>query len=170
MADDPTPPEGDQPAKGDPEPTKDPDSLGDGGKKALDAERKARRDAEKATTDLQKRLKEYEDRDKTDGEKAADALRAAEKRADEAEARALRLEVAADKGLTPVQAKRLVGSTKEELEADADEILEAFPASSATPPPTRTPAAKGSPRGGGDPTSEPTETRPAKLAADLPRY
>jgi hypothetical protein len=31
----------------------------------------------------------------------------------------LRLEVAAEKGLTPAQAKRLVGSTREELEADA---------------------------------------------------
>lgn len=39
------------------------------------------------------------------------------------EARALRAEVALDKGLTVSQAKRLVGTTKEELEADADELL-----------------------------------------------
>lgn len=39
-----------------------------------------------------------------------------------AETRALRLEIALEKGLSAVQAKRLVGTTKEELEADADEI------------------------------------------------
>lgn len=38
----------------------------------------------------------------------------------------LRLEVALDKGLTRVQAKRLLGSTKEEIEKDADELLESF--------------------------------------------
>jgi hypothetical protein len=40
-----------------------------------------------------------------------------------AEQRALRAEVANAKGLTPTQAKRLVGETREELEADADELL-----------------------------------------------
>lgn len=38
----------------------------------------------------------------------------------------LKLRVALRKGLTEVQAKRLVGSTEEELEADADELLESF--------------------------------------------
>ena len=37
--------------------------------------------------------------------------------------RALRAEVSNAKGLTPTQAKRLVGATREELEADADELL-----------------------------------------------
>jgi hypothetical protein len=46
-----------------------------------------------------------------------------ERRAVESETRALRAEVANAKGLTPSQAKRLVGATKEELEADADELL-----------------------------------------------
>ena len=40
-----------------------------------------------------------------------------------AEQRALRAEIANAKGLTPTQAKRLVGETREELEADADELL-----------------------------------------------
>lgn len=60
-------------------------------------------------------------------------LEKANGRADKAEAdakkerdRADRLEVAMDKGLTPAQAKRLQGESKEELEADADEILELF--------------------------------------------
>lgn len=46
-----------------------------------------------------------------------------EKRASDNEARAMRAEIANAKGLTPTQAKRLVGTTREELEADADELL-----------------------------------------------
>ena len=46
-----------------------------------------------------------------------------EKQAKESEERALRAEVANAKGLTPTQAKRLVGASREELEADADELL-----------------------------------------------
>lgn len=41
-----------------------------------------------------------------------------------AELRADRVEIAAEKGLTPKQAKRLQGATREELETDADELLE----------------------------------------------
>lgn len=46
-----------------------------------------------------------------------------ERQAKESEARAMRAEVANAKGLTPTQAKRLVGTTREELESDADELL-----------------------------------------------
>lgn len=44
----------------------------------------------------------------------------------EAELKALKYEVALDKGLTKVQAVRLVGTTQEELEADADELVKLF--------------------------------------------
>lgn len=153
MPDDPTP-AGD-PAKGDPAPTPTPpEPLGDAGKKALDGERQARRDAEKKLKDMEARLQEFEDRDKSDGEKLADKVSAAEKRASDAESRALRLEIAAAKGLTPAQAKRLVGATQEELEADADEILEAFPTKpGATPPPSSRP--KPDLSGGSDPNGNP---------------
>ena len=46
-----------------------------------------------------------------------------ERQAKESEERAMRAEVANAKGLTPAQAKRLIGATREELEADADELL-----------------------------------------------
>lgn len=46
-----------------------------------------------------------------------------ERQAKDSESRALRAEVANAKGLTPNQAKRLVGESREELEADADELL-----------------------------------------------
>lgn len=148
------------------------------GKQALEEERRARRDAEKTANDLKAELKKFEDRDQSDGEKLADRVTAAEKRADEADARSLRLEVAHAKGLTPVQSKRLVGDTKEELERDADEILEAFggkPAGEADDgkeakdgPPS--PRPKPNLSGGSDPAgSEPDETDPRKLASMIPR-
>lgn len=51
-----------------------------------------------------------------------------ELRSDLAEERrkAMVAEIAAERGLTPAQAKRLTGSTREEIEEDADEIVEAF--------------------------------------------
>jgi uncharacterized protein YlxW (UPF0749 family) len=60
---------------------------------------------------------------KTELEKAQARAEAAEKSAAETAVAALRAQIALDKKLTPSQAKRLVGSTKEELEADADELL-----------------------------------------------
>ena len=60
-------------------------------------------------------------------------------------------------------AKRLVGSNKEELEADADELLATFGGS--RPGPTRPTERL---RGGGDPDEEP-EPDLHKIAADIPR-
>lgn len=157
MADDT--PEGDPP----PEPT---DDLGDSGKKALAAERKARRDAERQLKDMQDRLAAIEDAEKTETQRLADKLAEAEARATQAEANALRLQVAQSKGLSAAQAKRLVGSTQEELEADADEILEAFPGQGATPPPD--PSPRPDLRGGADPTGDaPVDVR--EIVDSIPR-
>lgn len=112
--------------------------LGDAGKKALDAERREKRAAEKRAADLEARLKEFEDRDKTETTRAVERAEAAEKAAAAAEARALRLEIAAEKGLTPAQAKRLVGESREELEADANELLETFKPAASDDDPTET--------------------------------
>ena len=46
--------------------TDDDTDLGDAGKAAIAAEREARRNAEKRLRDLEKSLKAYEDRDKTE--------------------------------------------------------------------------------------------------------
>lgn len=100
--------------------------LGDAGKKALDAERREKRAAEKRAAELEARLKEFEDRDKTEIERLSERAEAAEKAAAALELRAVRLEVAAEQGLSPAQAKRLVGETREELEADAKELLATF--------------------------------------------
>jgi membrane protein involved in colicin uptake len=76
----------------------------------------------------QRKAAEMSDAERVQAEKAAAEAAAATAKA-EAEAatrKALLLEIAFDKGLTPAQAARLQGSTKEELEADADELLKLF--------------------------------------------
>ena len=60
------------------------------------------------------RLRNGEDKPKTKSQKDSD----------EADLRAARLEIALDMGLTKAQAKRLQGSTREELEADAEAYME----------------------------------------------
>lgn len=77
--------------------------------------------------------KAEEDAKKSETEKVAGDLAELRKQLEEAEtarqkseAESLRLRVAAAKGLTETQANRLQGSTKEELEADADELIESF--------------------------------------------
>lgn len=133
-----TKPAGDPPADSKP----DAEQLGDAGKKALQAERARAKDLEKELAKYRKAEQDRAEADKTEAEKRA----AAEQRAADAEMRATRLEVAHAKGLTPAQAKRLVGATKEELEADADEILRDFPttpAKPAAPKPDPTQGARG---------------------------
>lgn len=172
MADDPTP-TGD-PATGKPANPPAPADLGDGGKKALEDERRARRDAERQLKDLQTKVQELEDKDKSETDKLRDQVAQLTKERDEHAAKVLRHEVAMAKGLTAAQAKRLAGSTKEELEADADEILETFGGkkpddeTGGATPPSRRPVA--TLNGGSDPTPpEPDETDPTKLAASVPR-
>lgn len=114
------------------------------------------------------RLQEIDDASKSEDQKREERHAALEKRALEAELRALRLEVAAEKGLTTAQAKRLVGATREELEADADDLLETF-----APKPSPAAPVLGRPReklrGGGDPDEPVEETDPRKLAALIRR-
>lgn len=81
---------------------------------------------ERAAKALEKQLADIEAAKLSDLERAQQEAQQAAKRAEEAELRAMRIEVAAAKGLTPSQAKRLVGSSREELEADADEIIADF--------------------------------------------
>lgn len=67
-----------------------------------------------------KRLADLEEANKTEAQKVADRLAAAEKRAAELEVKAARAEVAAAKGV-PVEL--LSGSTRDELEAAADALI-----------------------------------------------
>lgn len=88
--------------------------------------RKLRREAAQHRTEAntaKQKLQEIEDADKSETQREREAREAAEKRATEAEAKVLRADVAADKGVPAKLAKFLTGSTKEELEASADELL-----------------------------------------------
>lgn len=98
------------------------DDLGDAGKRALDAERRARKAAEKRAADAEAKVKAAEDADKSEVERLMEQVADLTKMAEAATARADRFEVAAAKGLSLAQARRLVGATKEELESDADEM------------------------------------------------
>lgn len=93
----------------------------------------------------------------------------------------MRIEVAAEKKLTPAHLKRLTGKTREELEDAADELLADFPIPEKKDdgkeggggdggpkrPPSRKPDADL--KGGIDPSEGSTETDPAKLADAVPR-
>jgi hypothetical protein len=78
----------------------------------------------KALKDAEVKLREYEDRDKTELEKVTSRAETAEKTASEATGRLLRYEVAAAKGLTMDWVDRMRGDTRDELEQDADRLLE----------------------------------------------
>lgn len=154
MADEPTPtepekdPEPAPPEEEQPKPAEVPAEV----KAAL---RKANKEAET----LRLKLKEYEDRDKTEVDKLNERLALAERRALDAE----RLEVALEKGLTRTQAKRLVGTTREELEADADELIADLGATNEPrPSPTQKPQERLKP-GNNDPDAPVDETDVKKL-------
>jgi uncharacterized membrane protein YqiK len=125
----------------------------------------------KANAEAARRLKELEDADKSEVTKLNERTVAAEKLAAEAQRELLRLRVASRKGLTEAQAKRLVGETEEELEADAEELLESFgaPKKSATDNSREPTRPKERLRPGAAPDDEPDETDPRKLAAAVPR-
>lgn len=74
----PTPAEPGTPSEGDDPP------LGPAGEKALAEWKRRAKEAEQQAKDHAARIKEYEDRDKTDAEKQADALKAAQDRAEQA--------------------------------------------------------------------------------------
>jgi hypothetical protein len=99
-----------------PEPTPEPQTFSQADVDRIVKERVQREKAKYA---------DYDDlKTRAEGAKTLeDRIAEIERQASDNEARALRAEIANAKGLTPGQAKRLVGSTREELEADADELL-----------------------------------------------
>lgn len=115
------------------------------------------------------KLDELEAASRTDVEKAAQRAADAEQKAADAEARALRFEVASTKGLSAAQAKRLTGSTREELEADADELLDTFkPAEEPKPTPGSAPKEQLRP-GAAPAEAEPTKEDIRKAIEAIPR-
>lgn len=120
----------------------------------------------KTNEEAARRLQEAEEAEKTVAEKLADAQR----RAQEAELKVLRYEVATAKGLPPKLARFLAGSSREELEEAAVELLEAIkPADTGGSPGTGNGRPRERLRPGAAPDAEPEETDPRKLAEQVPR-
>lgn len=107
-----------------PEPVEvtDDNPLGPAGEKALEAFKTRARKAEAEAKELAARVQEFEERDLSEQERLAKSAEEARVAAEKAEAENLRLRIAVEKGLPLDLADRMVGQTREELEADADNL------------------------------------------------
>jgi hypothetical protein len=114
-----------------------------------------------------KRLSEMEEASKTDFERLQGAAEAATKRAAEAESRALKYEVALSKKVPQNLMKFLVGETEEELEASAEELMEAIGGQSGTGVASGKPKEKM--RGGASPEDAEEEKSVNDVLAAIPR-
>lgn len=86
--------------------------------------RKEAADNRKAREAVEVKLRELEDRDKSEAEKLAARAAESERRAVDAEAHLLRLEVAASRGMKASAVPLLRGDTREEIEATADALAD----------------------------------------------
>ena len=133
-----------QPAPTPPDPAPDP-ALGDPGKKALAEERAARKAAEKQRAELEAKLKEFEDRDKTEAQKLADRAVTAEKAAAERDRELLRLRTALKFGISDEDAETFLTAADEEALTRQAERLAALkaPTGPRTPVPDPSQGARG---------------------------
>lgn len=140
-----TPPADDKPA----EPPKPTEPSGD--QKPQDRElsdlRAALKKANKEAEQSRLKLKEVEDRDLSEMEKAQRRAEKAEKDLSDLQTSTLKQRVALEKGLPANLVGRLQGSTEEELAADADELL-GLVKTNGTPKPDPSQGARG-----GDPNA-----------------
>jgi hypothetical protein len=119
---------------GDPQPKGE--QLGEAGLRALQAEREARKALEEELKGLAplKQLaeairggKHVPEDEKTEVEKLSEQIQQLQAANEQERLGRLRLEVATAAGLTPEQAARLQGSSREELAADAEALKALFP-------------------------------------------
>ena len=99
------------------------DILGDGGKKALAAEREARKTAEKVAADYKTKLDQIEQASLSDLEKAQQTAKDAQDQLANLTRENLRNSVALTKGVPADLAQFLTGDTEEALAAQADTLL-----------------------------------------------
>lgn len=99
------------------------ETLGEGGVKALNAEREARKAAEKSTADLTKQLKAFEDRDKTEAQKQQEELEAARAELAALTTAKTRAEVAESKAVPSSLLSGPASSSEEDLAAFADALI-----------------------------------------------
>jgi hypothetical protein len=156
----------------------DPDAehLGDAGKRALDRMKAEKKAQARELAEIKAELQKYRDKDKTETERLTESAQTATVRAEQAETSFKALQAAlehAPEGATLEHvrkcAKRIRGSSDEELEADAAELYELMDIRKAErPKPGSKPRERLRP-GGTDPEEPVEETDPRKLAALIPR-
>ena len=96
---------------------------------------------EKANTEATRRLQEIADRDKTEAERLAERLQAAETAAAQSQAEALRYRVGLAHGIPVEFIPRLQGATEDELTADAAQLAKTLAPSRPDTPITTKPLA-----------------------------
>ena len=120
--------------------------LGDPGKKAIAAERAARKAAEDAAKSLQAQLDEIKKSQMSDLEKAQAVAQEFQQAADKANAEALRWRIAAKHGISDEDAETfLTGSDEASLTRQAERLSALNNATPATPKPDRTQGGSGQP-------------------------
>lgn len=120
--------------------------LGEGGKKALSAEREARKAAEESAKALQAQLDEIKAAQMSDLEKAQAQAKSYEEAAAKATAEALRWRVAAKHGISDEDAETfLTGSDEESLTRQAERLASLSTPAPTTPKPDLSQAGKGNP-------------------------
>lgn len=145
MSDDTGKQDDSQPATGtveDPKPTEE--KLGDTGKKAIAAEREARKAAEKALREAQDEIDAFKAEQMSDLEKAQAEAKRWQEEAQAATAESLRYRIATEHGITAEDAETFLTATDEDALTKQAERLKALSAPSGTPLPDPTQGAKGS--------------------------
>lgn len=139
--------------------------------------KKLSRQNEKNLRDAQAKLKEFEDKGKSETQRLQEAHDSYKTQAEKAATELARMNMAAEHApehATLAQlrkvAKRLRGDTPEELEADAKELWEDYAPTAGA---SSTASTVGKPavrlKGGADPSEEPDEMDPRKIVAQIPR-
>lgn len=107
------------------------DQLGEPGKAALSAERKARKEAERQLRELTTRLQAIEDKDKSELERAQARVSELEKQFGEERAQRLRLSVASQHSIPAEYVDLLTATDEEGLEAQATRVAQLVKATAA---------------------------------------
>lgn len=123
----------------------DPAELGEGGKKALDAERAARKAAEKAAADLQTKLDEIGRANESALEKAQREAQEAREQAQQLAIESLRFRIAAEKGITDNVDLILTAADEETMRRQADLWASRTPETTAGPRPDLSQGGSGAP-------------------------
>jgi len=103
------------------------DPLGDPGKRALEAERKARRAAEKAAAEAAAKVKQYEDAQKSEAERLAAKVAELEAVAARATAEAARQRIVNETGIPADLADLITGDSEDVMRATAERLKAYIP-------------------------------------------